>query len=123
MKTKQTILFSMLAILLLLCASLSYAKDKYTLTDAEQREWAQFTQIDQQLSQRLFATVEQARSLSAANTEQAVRFLAAIKEALSAIEANDLRKQLWLEQLRAAKAIPGGVIEGKELVKPPKAAE
>ncbi len=107
-------------IILLACASISFAQQPHALTDAEQQQWAQFATADQQLQQRLFATVEQARQLSAANTEQAVRFLAAVKEALSAIEANDLRRSLWLATKQAERDCKGCVVseDGKSLEKP-----
>ncbi len=107
-------------LLIIVLTADAFAQQPHALTDTEQQQWAQFATADQQLQQRLFATVEQARQLSAANTEQAVRFLAAVKEALSAIEANDLRRSLWLATKQAERDCKGCVVseDGKSLEKP-----
>jgi hypothetical protein len=89
----------------------------YALTEQEQKEWTQFGETEKALLQTLQGTASQARSLSAADAQQAVQYLAAMKEIYSSMDANALRRELWLTKLQAAKGCPDCKIEGKELVR------
>lgn len=121
MKAKIT----QLLIFLLLCAALSYAQQPpLALTPEESAQWAQFAEADKALTDNLRQTAPQARQLSATNTEQATKYLAAMKEIYSAVDLNATQRALWLAKLQAAKRCESCTIseDGKALV-PPKPKE
>ncbi len=113
---RKTAVAIIIAILLTLPA---FAQQPHALSDAEQREWQQFTAAEKQRTDALTAAVNDL--LNTPTGPDSITVHSHYQTAWLALRLAQTERGLWLANLRAAKGCADCVIEGKELV-PPKAA-